>query len=335
MEMDKKRIVSGVKPSGEVTLGNYLGALQNWVKMQDEYDCFYFLADLHAITVMQDPKELRKNTLEILAQYMACGLDPEKSTLFIQSHVSAHTELGWVLDTMSYMGELSRMTQYKEKSQKSEMNLNAGLFTYPSLMAADILLYQADCVPVGEDQKQHLELTRNLAQRFNQRYSDTFKVPEGFIPKHAARVMSLQDPTKKMSKSEENANHFILLKDDPDTIRRKFKRAVTDSVGIVQLNDEQLAIKNLLTIYSALSGKSVDEIVLAYEGKGYGDFKADLGEVVVDHLAPIQARFKDLMNNKDYLEEVYTKGAETASKVAYKTLNKVYKKVGFVPRSFR
>lgn len=332
--MEKKRIVSGVKPSGELTLGNYLGAIQNWVKMQDEYECFYFIADLHAITIMQEPKDLRKNTMEILAQYIASGLDPEKSTMFIQSHISAHTELGWILDTMSYMGELSRMTQFKEKSQKNETSLNAGLFTYPALMAADILLYQADCVPVGEDQKQHLELTRNLAQRFNQRYSDTFKVPEGFIPKNASRVMSLQDPTKKMSKSEDNINSFILLKDDSDTIRRKFKRAVTDSVGIVRLDDEQPAIKNLLTMYSVLSGESMESIVSKYEGKGYGDFKSDLGEVVVDALKPMQLKFDDLMKNKDYLEDVYNKGAERANQIAYKTLSKVYKKVGFIPRKF-
>ena len=332
--MDKSRIVSGIKPSGELTLGNYVGAISNWVNFQDEYDCFYFIADLHAITVAQEPKELRKNTLEILALYIACGLDPEKVTLFIQSHISAHVELGWTLNTMSYLGELNRMTQFKDKSRKGEQNLNAGLYTYPTLMASDILLYQADEVPVGEDQKQHVELTRNLAQRFNNRYSETFKVPEPFIPKSGARIMSLQDPNSKMSKSSYNENGYILLKDEPNVIRRKIKRAVTDSIGVVAYNDEQLAVKNLLTIYSVMSGKSIEAIVEMYDGKGYGDFKSDLAEVVVAKLEPIQQKFKELMADKTYLEEVYSEGAKKASKVAYKTLNKVYKKVGFIPRKF-
>jgi len=332
--MDKSRIVSGIKPSGELTLGNYVGAISNWVNFQDEYDCFYFIADLHAITVAQEPKELRKNTLEILALYIACGLDPEKVTLFIQSHISAHVELGWTLNTMSYLGELNRMTQFKDKSRKGEQNLNAGLYTYPTLMASDILLYQADEVPVGEDQKQHVELTRNLAQRFNNRYSETFKVPEPFIPKSGARIMSLQDPNSKMSKSSDNENGYILLKDEPNVIRRKIKRAVTDSIGVVAYNDEQLAVKNLLTIYSVMSGKSIEAIVEMYDGKGYGDFKSDLAEVVVAKLEPIQQKFKELMADKTYLEEVYSEGAKKASKVAYKTLNKVYKKVGFIPRKF-
>ena len=246
---EKKIIFSGAQPSGKMTLGNYLGAIQNWTKLQDEYDCFYSVVDLHAITVPQEAKNLRANTMQLLAQYLACGLDPEKNTIFIQSHVSAHAELMWILNTMTYMGELSRMTQFKDKSQKSEANLNAGLFTYPVLMAADILLYQTDLVPVGEDQKQHLELARDLATRFNNRYSPTFKIPEPYIPKEVGRVMSLQEPKKKMSKSDENENAFILLADDADTIRRKIKRSVTDSLGVISYNDEQPGIKNLLEIY--------------------------------------------------------------------------------------
>ncbi|MCT4661704.1 MAG: tryptophan--tRNA ligase [Tissierellales bacterium] len=332
--MEKSRIVSGIKPSGELTLGNYVGAIRNWVDFQDTYDCFYFIADLHAITVQQIPKDLRRNTLEILALYMACGLDPEKVTIFIQSHISAHAEVAWILDTMAQMGELNRMTQFKDKAKKGEAGLNAGLYTYPVLMAGDILLYQADEVPVGEDQKQHVELTRTLAQRFNHRYSDTFKMPEPFIPKQGARIMSLQDPTKKMSKSSDNENGYILLKDDAATIRRKVKRAVTDSVGIVAYNDDQLAIKNLLTIFSVMTGEKIEDIVKRYEGKGYGDFKADLAEAIVAHLHPIQTKFKELMDDKAYLEEVYADGAAKASKIAYKTLSKVYKKVGLVPRKF-
>ncbi|MDX5687619.1 tryptophan--tRNA ligase, partial [Clostridioides difficile] len=277
---EKKVIFSGAQPSGKMTLGNYLGAIKNWTELQDNYDCYYSIVDLHAITVPQDPKVLRANTIELLAQYIACGLDPEKNTIFIQSHVKEHVELMWVLNTMTYMGELSRMTQFKDKSQKSEANLNAGLFTYPVLMAADILLYQTDLVPVGDDQKQHLELARDLANRFNNRFSPTFVVPEGYYPKGGARVMSLQEPTKKMSKSDSNENAFILLADDSDSIKRKIKRSVTDSLGVVKYNDEQPGIKNLIDIYSNLSKKSVEEIVNMYEGKGYGIFKEDVAEVV-------------------------------------------------------
>ncbi|MEC3792941.1 tryptophan--tRNA ligase, partial [Clostridioides difficile] len=277
---EKKVILSGAQPSGKMTLGNYLGAIKNWTELQDNYDCYYSIVDLHAITVPQDPKVLRANTIELLAQYIACGLDPEKNTIFIQSHVKEHVELMWVLNTMTYMGELSRMTQFKDKSQKSEANLNAGLFTYPVLMAADILLYQTDLVPVGDDQKQHLELARDLANRFNNRFSPTFVVPEGYYPKGGARVMSLQEPTKKMSKSDSNENAFILLADDSDSIKRKIKRSVTDSLGVVKYNDEQPGIKNLIDIYSNLSKKSVEEIVNMYEGKGYGIFKEDVAEVV-------------------------------------------------------
>ncbi|MEF9952739.1 MAG: tryptophan--tRNA ligase [Clostridium sp.] len=331
---DKKIIFSGTQPSGKLTLGNYLGALKNWVDLQDEYNCYYCIVDLHAITVAQDPKDLRARTIEVLAQYIASGIDPEKNTLFIQSHVPAHAELSWVLNTMTYMGELNRMTQYKEKSKKSESNLNAGLFTYPSLMAADILLYGTDLVPVGEDQKQHLELARDLAARFNQRYSDTFTVPEPFIPKVGARIMSLQEPTKKMSKSDENKNSFILLSETADETRNKIKRAVTDSIGEVNYSDEQVGIKNLLTMYSIFSGESIDDIVERYRGQGYGKFKEDTAEVVVEGLRPIRDEYNYLMNNKDFLENIYTEGANKAEHAARKMLRKVYKKVGFIPRKF-
>lgn len=330
--MEKKTVFSGVKPSGSLTIGNYIGAIKNWISLQDEYDCYYSIVDLHAITVPQVPKDLRKNTLDLLAIYLASGLDPEKSTIFIQSHVPTHAELTWVLNTISYMGQLGRMTQYKEKSQRSEENLNAGLFTYPVLMAADILLYQTDLVPVGEDQKQHLELARDLAERFNNRYSPTFKVPEPLIKKEGARIMSLQNPEKKMSKSDENENGYILILDKPDTIRKKIKRAVTDSIGEVKYNDEQLGIKNLMNIYSVFSGDSIDEIESRYEGAGYGKFKEDVAEVIVEGLAPIQEKYDYYMKNKDYLEKVYKGGAEKASYISMKTLRKVYKKVGFIQR---
>ncbi|MGL4796649.1 MAG: tryptophan--tRNA ligase [Paraclostridium sp.] len=331
---EKKIIFSGAQPSGKLTLGNYLGAIKNWTELQEEYNCYYSVVDLHAITVPQEAKNLRANTMQLLAQYLACGLDPEKNTIFIQSHVSAHTELMWILSTMTYMGELSRMTQFKDKSQKSEANLNAGLFTYPVLMAADILLYQTNLVPVGEDQKQHLELARDLAARFNNRYSETFKIPEPYIQKEGARVMSLQEPTKKMSKSDENENAYILLIDDADTIRRKIKRSVTDSVGIVQYSDEQPGIKNLLNIYSKLENKSIEEIVAMYAGKGYGDFKADVAEVIVEALRPIRERYEALLKDKSYLETVYAQGAQRAEAQARKTLRKVYKKVGLIEKKF-
>ena len=331
---EKKIIFSGAQPSGKLTLGNYLGAIKNWKELQEDYNCYYSVVDLHAITVPQEAKNLRANTMQLLAQYMASGLDPEKNTIFIQSHVSCHTELMWILNTMTYMGELSRMTQFKDKSQKSEANLNAGLFTYPVLMAADILLYQTDLVPVGEDQKQHLELARDLANRFNNRYSPTFKVPEPYIPKAGARVMSLQEPTKKMSKSDENENGYILLVDDADTIRRKIKRSVTDSVGIVRYSDEQPGIKNLLDIYSKLDNKSIKDVVAMYEGKGYGDFKNDVAEVIVETLKPIKDQYEYLLSNKDYLEDIYAKGAQKAEYQARKTLRKVYKKVGLIEKKF-
>ncbi len=330
--MEKKIVFSGVQPSGALTIGNYIGAIKNWVDLQNEYDCYYCIVDLHAITVPQIPKDLRKNTLDVLALYLACGIDPEKSTLFIQSHVPAHAELTWVLNSISYMGQLNRMTQYKEKSKKSEENLNAALFTYPVLMASDILLYQADLVPVGEDQKQHLELARDLAIRFNNKYSDTFKVPEPFIKEFGARIMSLQNPEAKMSKSDADENGYILILDNKDTIRRKVKRAVTDSLGVISYNDEQLGLKNLLTIYSIFSNEEIQQIVSRYEGQGYGKFKEDLGEVIVEGLSPIHEKFEYLIKNKDYLEKIYKEGAERAEYQAMKTLRKVYKKVGFIPR---
>lgn len=331
---DKKIIFSAAQPTGKMTLGNYLGAVQSWKSLQDEYNCFFSVVDLHAITVPQEAKNLRKNTIELLAQYLACGLNPEKNTIFIQSHVKEHVELMWVLSSMTYMGELSRMTQFKDKSQKSEANLNAGLFTYPVLMASDILLYQTDLVPVGEDQKQHLELARDLANRFNNRYSETFKVPEVYIPKEVGRVMSLQEPTKKMSKSDENENAYILLVDDADSIRRKIKRSVTDSVGVISYNDEQAGIKNLLEIYSKLANKSIQDLVNMYEGKGYGVFKEDVSEVIVESLKPIREKYFDLLNNKDYLEKVYAEGSKKAENQARKTLRKVYKKIGLIEKKF-
>ncbi len=328
----KKRILSGIKPSGRLTLGNYIGALSNWVKLQNDYDAFYCVVDLHAITERQEPKQLRQLTIESLAQYIACGLDPDNTTLFIQSHVHQHAELAWVLNCMTYMGELNRMTQYKDKSQKNADNLNAGLFTYPVLMAADILLYQADLVPVGDDQKQHLEIARDIATRFNNRYSDTFTLPDVYNPKVGARIMSLQVPTNKMAKSDENVNASIYITDSPDDIIRKLKRAVTDSVGVVQYNDEQLGIRNLLTINSALSGESVDSLVAKYQGKGYGDFKVDTAEVIIESLKPVRQKYLELLDNKDYLKQIYTAGAEKASYQAQKTLRKVYKKTGFIAK---
>lgn len=330
---NKKVIFSGMQPSGSLTLGNYLGALKNWVNLQSEYDCYYCVVDMHAITVPKVPKDLRKNTLEVLANYIAAGLDPEQVTLFIQSHVSAHAELGWILNCFTYYGELGRMTQFKDKSKKLDNNaITAGLFTYPTLMVADILLYQADLVPVGEDQRQHLELTRDIAQRFNNKFSETFKVPEPFISKDGAKIMSLQEPENKMSKSDLNDNAYILLMDDVDVVRRKLKRAVTDSEGIVRYNENQLGVKNLINIYSKIANKTTEEIVLNYEGKGYAEFKDDVAEVIIGELKPIQDKIDYLLKNKDYLEKIYIMGAEKAEDKARKTLRKVQKKVGFIPR---
>jgi len=331
--MDEKKIVfSGVQPSGKLTIANYLGAIKNWIPLQEEYNSIFCIVDLHAITVPQEPQNLRKNTLDVLALYLACGLDPKKSIIFIQSHVSAHCELTWILDSISYMGQLNRMTQFKEKSQKPGADVNAALFNYPVLMAADILLYQTDLVPVGEDQKQHLELARDLAIRFNNRYSDTFKIPEVFIPKIGSRIMSLQNPEVKMSKSDKDENAYIELLDDPNSVRRKIKRAVTDSYGEVVYRDEQLGIKNLIDIYSVFSGESIKDIENRYIGKGYGRFKDDLAEAIVEVLRPIQERYEEYRKNKDFLEGIYSEGAEKAERLANRTLKKVYKKVGFIPR---
>ena len=327
----KKRMLSGIKPSGDLTLGSYLGAIRNWAERAEEYDCFYFMADLHAITVRQNPADLRRRTLEQLAQYIACGLDPEKNTLFIQSHVHQHAELGWVLDCYSMFGELSRMTQFKDKSAKNADNINGGLFTYPALMAADILLYQPDLVPVGEDQKQHVELTRNVAQRFNGLYSETFTLPEAFIPKMGARVMSLANPENKMSKSDPDGCVFLM--DKPEDIMRKFKRAVTDCETAVKFDKENKAgISNLLTIYCTATGKTLTEAEAEFAGQGYGVFKPAVGEAVVELLRPLREESERIMKDKAYLESVYKEGADHASYLAQKTLSKVYRKIGFVAK---
>ena len=332
---EKKRMLSGIKPSGDLTLGSYLGAIKNWAERSEEYDCFYFMADLHAITVRQNPADLRRRTLEQLAQYIACGLDPEKNTLFIQSHVRQHAELGWVLNCYTMFGELSRMTQFKDKSAKNADNINGGLFTYPSLMAADILLYQPDYVPVGEDQKQHVELCHTIARRFNGVYGDVFKLPEPFVPKVGARVMSLTNPSAKMSKSENEDTGRVLVMDAPETIMRQFKRAITDSdtENCVHYDKENKpGVSNLMTIYSACTGKSFQEIEAEFAGCGYGKFKPAVGEAVVETLRPIREEATRIMKDKAYLEQVYRDGAEKAGYVAEKTLRKVYKKVGFVAR---
>ena len=331
MDEKRKRIFSGIQPSGELTLGSYMGAIKNWVALQDEYDCLYCIVDMHAITVRQDPALLRKRSVNQLAQYIACGLDPEKSIMFIQSHVPAHAELAWVLGCYTQFGELSRMTQFKLKSQQHADNITSGLFTYPVLMAADILLYQADLVPVGEDQRQHVELTRDIAQRFNGVYSNTFTLPEAFIPKMGARVMSLDDPTSKMSKSMPDG--CINLMDTPEVIMKKFKRAVTDCETAVKFDrDNKAGISNLLTIYCTATGKTIEEAEQEFDGQGYGVFKPAVGEAVVELLRPFREEAERIMSDKAYLESVYKTGAERASYLAGKTLAKVYRKVGFVQR---
>ena len=327
---DLKTVLSGVQPSGNLTIGNYLGAIKNFSAFTDEYKPFYCVVDLHAITVRQVPAELRRRTYETLALYIASGLDPEKNVLFVQSHVPAHAELGWILDCYTMFGELSRMTQFKDKSAKHADNINAGLFTYPTLMAADILLYQADLVPIGADQKQHLELARNIADRFNQVYGETFTVPEPYIPKSGMKIMSLQEPTLKMSKSDPNPNAVVRILDPRDEILRKFKRAVTDSGAEVRFSPDKPGVSNLMTIYSCFSGKSFAEIEAEFAGKGYGDFKLAVGEVTADALAPVQNEFNRLMGDKAYLEAVMKSGAEQASYYARKTLSKVRRKIGFV-----
>lgn len=329
-ENQKKLIYSAIQPSGMLTLGNYLGALRNWVRLQEEYDCIYTVADLHAITVRQQTAAFRKQILETYALLIAVGVDPEKSLLFIQSHVAAHSQLSWILSCYTQFGELSRMTQFKDKSAKHADNVNAGLFTYPSLMAADILLYKADLVPVGADQKQHLEITRDIAARFNNIYGDVFTIPDGFIPKVGARVMSLQEPTKKMSKSDENVNAWVAILDKPEDIMRKFKRAVTDSEAEVAFRDGKDGVNNLMGIYSAVTGKSLEKITEEFAGKGYGDFKTAVGEAVVEELRPVRERFDELMKSRDFLTETWRKGAENAEKLANRTLSKVMKKIGFI-----
>ncbi len=326
----KCRALSLIQPTGVPTLGNYLGALRNWVGMQDEFECVYGVADLHAITVRQEPAKFRQQILETFALLMAIGLDPEKNLLFVQSQVPAHAELAWLLSCCTQFGELSRMTQFKDKSAKHADNINLGLFAYPTLMAADILLYQPDYVPVGADQKQHCELTRNIAERFNGLYGNTFTVPEPYIMKSGARVRSLQDPTKKMSKSDENVNGFISLKDDKDTILRKFRRAVTDSEAQVRYAEGKDGVNNLMEIYAAVTGKTLEEIEREFDGRGYGDFKAAVGEAVAAELTPIQERLAVLMGDKAQLEALMKQGAEHASYIASRTLSKAQKKMGYV-----
>ncbi|MCI2055829.1 MAG: tryptophan--tRNA ligase [Oscillibacter sp.] len=332
-EVQKKRILSGIQPSGDLTLGSYLGAIKNWAALSNDYDCYYMMADMHTITVRQVPAELRRHTMTQLAAYIACGLNPEKNVLFIQSHVPAHAQLGWVLDCYTMFGELTRMTQFKDKSAKNADNINAGLFTYPSLMAADILLYQADLVPVGGDQKQHVEICRDIATRFNGIYGDVFKLPDPYIPKVGARVMSLTSPESKMSKSDKDQNGCVYMLEKPEDILRKFKKAVTDSDACVRYDlAAKPGVSNLMQIYSVTTGESFEEIEREFAGRGYGDFKAAVGESVVEMLRPIQEETNRILTDKAYLQSVYRAGAEQAAKVAYKTLNKVYKKIGFVER---
>ena len=332
MADEKKTIFSGMQPSGYVTLGNYLGALRNWTKLQDEYNCLYCIVDMHAITVRQDPIKLRQQARTLLMQYIAAGLDPEKNIIYYQSHVPQHAELSWVLNCFTYMGELNRMTQFKEKSQSHADNINAGLFTYPVLMTADILLYQADLVPVGEDQRQHLEITRDIAARFNGLYGDVFKIPEAYIGKVGARVMALQEPTKKMSKSDENKNNAIALLDEPNIIMSKIKKAVTDSDNEVRYSEDKPGVSNLLNIYCAVTDKTMAEAEREFAGSNYGQFKTAVGEAVVANLEPIQKRVKELEKDKAYIDGIIKTNAEKAQRIAQKTLTKVHRKIGFPDR---
>ena len=327
----RKRILSGIQPTGTFTLGNYIGAVRNWAKLQDEFDCLYMVADLHALTVRQVPAELRRHTREAAAMLLAAGIDPKQSLLFVQSHVPAHTQLNWIFCCNSQFGELSRMTQFKDKSAKHHDNVNGGLFTYPALMAADILIYNADLVPVGQDQTQHLELARNIAQRFNNAYSPTFTLPEGYVTKEGAKIMSLAEPTRKMSKSDTNQNSFVLMTDDKDAILRKFKRAVTDSEGVVRYAPaEKPGVSNLMCIYNVFTGKEMAEIEREFEGKGYGDFKQAVGETVADALAPIQGEYNRILADTAYVDGILTEGAAGASRLADRMIQKVYKKVGLL-----
>lgn len=328
----KEVLYSGMQATGSLTLGNYLGALKNWVKLNEEYECFFGVMDLHSITLRQEPAEFRKRARQLLALYIAAGLDPVKNCIYYQSHVAAHAELSWILSCFTYMGELNRMTQFKDKSAKHADNINAGLFTYPVLMAADILLYQADYVPVGADQKQHLEITRDIAERINGIYGEVFTIPKPYIPKSGARIMSLQNPDKKMSKSDENPNGSIYLLDDPDTIRRKFKRAVTDSGSEVRYAKEKPGISNLLDIYTAASGKSIEEAEKEFSGVGYGDFKAAVGEAVVAVLQPLQERYQEIVGDKAYLDGIIKENDSKAAYYANKTLRKMRKKAGFTEK---
>jgi tryptophanyl-tRNA synthetase len=331
--MDKKKIIlSGIQPSGSLCIANYMGAIRNWVSLQNDYDSIFLIVDLHSLSAKQVPAELRNRCLSFAAQYVACGIDSDKSTIAIQSHISQHAELSWVLNSLTYMGELNRMTQFKDKSQKNEKNINAALFTYPVLMAADILLYQADLVPVGQDQKQHLELTRDIAVRFNNQYSDTFTIPEPYIPKHGSRIMSLQDPNSKMSKSDSNLNNIISLLDEPSMIKKKIKRAVTDSGSDIIFDEKRAGLANLMTIYSIATGDDISKIENDYKGKMYSDFKNDLGDIVVDFLSPIQKEYSLLMKDKSHIEKILKDGADKAVNKAYKTLDKVYRKIGLVKK---
>ena len=331
-QSERKRVIlSGIQPTGTFTLGNYIGAVRNWAKLQDQFNCLYMVADLHALTVRQDPAALRRNTREAAAMLLAAGIDPAQSILFVQSHVPAHTQLNWILCCNAQFGELSRMTQFKDKSAKHPDNVNGGLFTYPALMAADILIYNADLVPVGQDQTQHLELARNVAQRFNNAYSPTFNLPEGYVTKEGAKIMSLADPTRKMSKSDTNANAFILLTDDRDTITRKFKRAVTDSDGVVRYDPaNKPGVSNLIAIYHIFTGKSIEEVEREFDGQGYGVFKEAVGAAVADGLAPIQGEYARILADKAYVDGVLKEGAAAASRIADRMIQKVYRKVGLL-----
>lgn len=327
---EQKRVLSFIQPSGLLTLGNYLGALKNWTEMQNDFDCTFAVADLHAITVRQEPAKLRNQIYSTYAILLALGIDPEKNTVFIQSHVPEHAQLAWLLSCYTQFGEMSRMTQFKDKSQRHPDNINVGLFSYPVLMAADILLYKADLIPVGADQKQHIEIARDIANRFNNIYGDVFTIPDGYIPKSAARIKSLQDPTKKMSKSDDNVNAWVAILDTKDDIIRKFKRAVTDSDSRVIMSEDKLGVSNLISIYSAVTGKTTEEVEREFDGKGYGEFKLAVGEAVADELAPIKQRHDEIIKDKKELERLYRMGAEKAEYVARKTYLKAMKKVGFV-----
>ena len=329
---NKKILLSGIQPSGKLCIGNYIGALKNWINLQDDYESIFLVVDMHALTVKQKPADLRKRCLSFVSQYIACGINPEENTIVIQSHVPQHAELMWVLNSITYMGELNRMTQFKDKSKLHNKNINSGLFTYPVLMASDILLYQADVVPVGADQKQHLELARDLANRFNNQYSETFKIPEPFIPKNGARIMSLQDPLKKMSKSDSNDNNILGLLDHPDLTIKKIKRAVTDSGKDIVYDESRPGLANLISIYAKLSDNSIENVVNQFQGKMYSSFKSDLGDLVVETLRPIQKKYFELMDDRAYLDSILKHGAQKSFFLARKTLSKVYRKIGFLPK---